>query len=60
MYFWDLNIDTVTSIILIIALGLSIDFSAHIGHTFMTTKGNRTGKNGFNLLQLHIQKVGYS
>jgi len=39
MYFWDLNIDSVTVIMLVIALGLSVDYSAHLGHTFMHKQG---------------------
>ncbi|XP_067679237.1 patched domain-containing protein 3-like [Haliotis asinina] len=41
MYFWGLTIDTVTSIILILAIGLAVDYSAHIGHQFMTIRGTR-------------------
>ena len=39
MYFWSLNIDSVTVIMLVIALGLSVDYSAHLGHTFMHKQG---------------------
>ncbi|RUS80143.1 hypothetical protein EGW08_012100 [Elysia chlorotica] len=41
MYFWGLTIDTVTSIILIVSVGLSVDYSAHIGHMFMTISGSK-------------------
>ncbi|ESO85119.1 hypothetical protein LOTGIDRAFT_130973, partial [Lottia gigantea] len=41
MHFWGLTIETVTSIQLILAIGLAVDYSAHIGHTFMTIKGTR-------------------
>ncbi|KAL5022693.1 hypothetical protein ScPMuIL_001848 [Solemya velum] len=41
MYFWGLTIDTVSSVILILAIGLAVDYSAHIGHTFMTITGKR-------------------
>ena len=37
MYFWGLSIDTVTSVILILAIGLCVDYAAHIGHAFMTS-----------------------
>ena len=43
MYFWGLTIDTVTTIQLIIAVGLIVDYSAHVGHTFMVKKGSRNG-----------------
>ncbi|KAK7100605.1 patched domain-containing protein 3-like [Littorina saxatilis] len=41
MHFWGLTIDTVTCIILIVAIGLAVDYSAHIGHMFMTVTGTR-------------------
>lgn len=44
MYFWDLTIDTVTTIILVISIGLSVDYAVHIAHTFLITKGSRKGK----------------
>eukprot|EP00127_Corallochytrium_limacisporum_P003234 Clim_evm83s147 gene=Clim_evmTU83s147 len=40
-YFWDMQIDTVLVINLVIAIGLSVDYSAHIGHTFLKTTGTR-------------------
>eukprot|EP00241_Pyramimonas_parkeae_P004525 CAMPEP_0114239316 /NCGR_PEP_ID=MMETSP0058-20121206/8394_1 /TAXON_ID=36894 /ORGANISM="Pyramimonas parkeae, CCMP726" /LENGTH=882 /DNA_ID=CAMNT_0001351487 /DNA_START=50 /DNA_END=2698 /DNA_ORIENTATION=- len=39
MYFWGLNIDNVTIIMLVLALGLSVDYSAHLGHAFMHKQG---------------------
>ena len=35
MHFWDLTIDSVTVIMLVISLGLAVDYSAHIGRSFM-------------------------
>jgi Niemann-Pick C1 protein len=39
MHFWGLTIDVVSSIIVIISIGLCVDYSAHIAHTFLTMKG---------------------
>jgi predicted RND superfamily exporter protein len=39
MYFWGLTIDTVSCIAVVIGIGLSVDYSAHIGHTFMNQQG---------------------
>ena len=39
MHFWDLTLDSVTIIMLIIALGLSVDYAAHIGRAFMEVHG---------------------
>lgn len=44
MHWWGLTIDTVTCIQLVLAIGLAVDYSAHIGHTFMTVTGDRNGK----------------
>lgn len=39
MYMWGLAIDNVTVIQLVIAVGLAVDYSAHVGHNFMTKDG---------------------
>ena len=40
MYYWGLAIDNVTVIYVVLAVGLAIDYSAHIGHCFMTKCGD--------------------
>ena len=35
MHFWGLTIDTVSCINLVLAIGLCVDYAAHIAHTFM-------------------------
>lgn len=45
MELWGLTIDTVTSVQLIVAIGLAVDYSAHVGHKFMTIAGNRNGND---------------
>jgi len=57
-YFWGLTIDTVTTIILIIAIGLAIDYAAHIGHNFMTNTGTRKGKE-VSLIHSLITKLSF-
>jgi len=41
MHMWGLAIDSVSVIQLVIAVGLSVDYSAHIGHNFMLQTGTR-------------------
>ncbi|XP_066936303.1 patched domain-containing protein 3-like [Clytia hemisphaerica] len=43
MGFWGLTIDTVTTIILVIAIGLTVDYSVHIAHGFMASRAG--GRN---------------
>jgi len=32
--FWNLTLNSITIVNVVIALGLSVDYSAHIGHSF--------------------------
>lgn len=41
MYLWGIVIDSVAVVNLILAVGLSVDYSAHIGHCFMVKSGSR-------------------
>ena len=45
MHFWGLTIDMGTTSLLIIAIGLAVDYSAHIAHAFMSsTQGTRVDR----------------
>lgn len=50
MQFWDISIDTASSVLLILCFGLAVDYSAHVGHCFMTHTGSRDGKNELKML----------
>lgn len=41
MHFWGLTIDVVSCVNLVIAVGLCVDYSAHIAHAFMTCSGTK-------------------
>ncbi|XP_037081976.1 NPC intracellular cholesterol transporter 1-like [Pollicipes pollicipes] len=41
MFFWGLTIDTVSCIDVVLAIGLCVDYAAHVGHTFLTQRGGR-------------------
>mmetsp|Transcript_16130 Transcript_16130/g.21333 ORF Transcript_16130/g.21333 Transcript_16130/m.21333 type:complete len:928 (+) Transcript_16130:228-3011(+) len=41
MYYWGLVIDNVAVIYLVLAVGLAVDYAAHIGHSFMLKQGTR-------------------
>jgi Niemann-Pick C1 protein len=40
MHFWGITIDVMSSVVIIISIGLCVDYSAHIAHAFLTEKGN--------------------
>ena len=54
MYLWGLTIDTVTCIQLVLAIGLAVDYSAHIGHTYMPVVGSRNGKFVYLCSAMHF------
>lgn len=41
MWLWGVSIDSVAVINLTLAIGLAVDYSAHIGHNFMVQQGTR-------------------
>ena len=53
LYYFNLSINTVTAVLLVLVIGLSVDYAAHIAHAFMRATGSRKGMVGclltFNL-----------
>ena len=43
MWLWGLTIDSVAIIGLVLAIGLAVDYSVHVAHAFMQTRGTRQG-----------------
>ena len=41
MHSWDISIDVVSAVNVIIAIGLCVDYSVHICHSFLTVSGSR-------------------
>merc|ERR1711871_1023286 len=41
MQMWGLTIDSVAIINLVLAIGLAVDYSAHVAHAFLQTPGTR-------------------
>ena len=39
LHFWDITIDIISCINLVLAIGLCVDYSVHIGHAFLIAKG---------------------
>ncbi|CAG0912381.1 unnamed protein product [Notodromas monacha] len=52
MHFWGLNIEIVTSICLILAVGLAVDYAAHIGHMFVALKGTKQERAEATLVRI--------
>lgn len=44
MHVWGLTIDTVTCIALVLAIGLCVDYAAHVAHAFLVVTGSRRAR----------------
>ena len=42
LHFWDITIDIISCINIVLAIGLCVDYSVHIGHAFLVAKGKTT------------------
>merc|ERR1712113_525824 len=44
LHFWDITIDIISCVNIVLAVGLCVDYSVHIGLAFMVAKGSRKDK----------------
>ena len=44
LHFWDVTIDIISCVNIVLAIGLCVDYSVHIGLAFMVAKGSRQDK----------------
>jgi len=44
LHFWHITIDIISCVNIVLAIGLCVDYSVHIGHAFMVAKGTRQEK----------------
>jgi Niemann-Pick C1 protein len=56
MYFWNMNIDIVAGTNIIISVGLCVDYSAHMAHSFLTKTGTGSVKSSIYLVSSRLRK----
>lgn len=56
MHYWSLTIDSVTVIMLVLSLGLSVDYSVHIGHAYLTSIDENNDAN--TRMKMALEKQG--
>lgn len=49
IHFWGITINTVSAINLILAIGLAVDYAAHVGHAFMAYRGSKQKRANLSL-----------
>lgn len=52
LHFWDLTIDTLSCINIVLAIGLCVDYSAHIAHAYIVSEGTREERAVSSLLKM--------
>ena len=58
MHFWGLTIDTVTCNNLVIAIGLCVDYSAHVTHRFLNEKSASGNDNKIERMVNTMKNIG--
>ena len=39
LHFWNITIDTISMVNIVLAIGLCVDYSVHVGHAFLIAEG---------------------
>lgn len=62
LYFWGMTLDQFSLMSTIIGIGLSVDYSVHIAHAFITSEGTKMQKttNGFITISPAILQGGFT
>ena len=45
VYYWNLTFNSIVIVQVVVAIGLAVDYSAHIGHTYLTVVPTMKKKN---------------
>ena len=52
MYLWGLSINSVSIVNLVLAIGLAVDYSAHVAHAFMSATGTRNERACKSMMEM--------
>ena len=52
LHFWDITIDIISCVNIVLAVGLCVDYSVHIAHAYLVAEGDRREKTEEALLTI--------
>ena len=52
LHFWNITIDIISCINIVLSVGLCVDYSVHIGHAFLVAKGTRQERTNEAVLSI--------
>ena len=47
LHFWNITIDTISMVNIVLAIGLCVDYSVHVGHAFLIAEGDNPENKDF-------------
>lgn len=57
MHYWDVSLNAVSVINLVLAIGLSVDYSVHVAHAFMHKQGTKTERARLALGEMGVSVI---
>lgn len=57
MVYWDVSLDSVSLVNLVLAIGLSVDYSCHVAHAFMHKQGTRDERAHLALKEMGVSVI---
>ena len=54
LHFWGITVDTLSCINIVLAIGLCVDYSAHIAHAFIVSKGKKCSDPNLNVVYSEV------
>ena len=48
LHFWGITVDIISCVNIVLAVGLCVDYSVHIGHAFIVAKGDKNVRSNIS------------